>query len=96
MFTSNMGKNIHLKAWAEGIFYTNLDYPSIITNTNNAFVNHYSYLSTVKQNSDFFTDSEVEGARKVRKLQQHIYWPGTSSFKTYLCEGMIRNLPLNT
>ena len=45
--------------------------------------------------SEFFTDSDIERAQKVRKLQQHIYWQGTSKFKNSLQEGMICNCPLN-
>ena len=40
----------------------------MITNPTNVSLNAYSYLSTVKQHSDFFTDSEIEGAQKVRKF----------------------------
>ena len=50
---TNGGKIIHFKACAEGIFYTNLDDPSMITNPTNVSVNTYSYLSTVKQSSYF-------------------------------------------
>ena len=85
---------IHFKSCAEGFFYTNLDESSMITNPNNASVNVYSYLSALKQNF-IFTNSEVEGAWKVRKLQQHIYWLGKSNFKTYIHEGMVINCPLN-
>ena len=31
-----------------------------------------------------FTDSEVEGAKKVRELQHNFYWIGKYNFKTYL------------
>ena len=39
----------------------------MITNPANVSINAYSQLSTVKKTM-FFTDSEVEGAQKVRKL----------------------------
>ena len=63
----------------------------MITNPTNVSVNVYSYISTVFKKSDFFTDSEVDGAWKVPNMQQHIYWSGTSNFKTYLREVIIRN-----
>ena len=50
-------KIIHFKACVEGHFYTNLDDPSMITNPTNFSINAYSYISTLKQNSNFFTDS---------------------------------------
>ena len=77
------GKTIDFKECAEGLLYTNLDEPIIITNSTNVSLNADSYLSMVKQNSDF-TDYEIEGAQKVQKLQQHLYWPGMSEFNTYL------------
>ena len=45
------GQNFHFKACASGIFYTNLDEPSMIINPTNVFINVYYFLSTVKQNS---------------------------------------------
>ena len=53
-----------------GYFDTNIYELSMITNHNNVFVIAYSYVSIVKQKSGFFTDFEVEGARRVQKLQQ--------------------------
>ena len=47
------GNIIHFKARAEGLFYTNRNNPTIITNPTNVYLNDYFYLSTVKQNSDF-------------------------------------------
>ena len=47
------GKIVHYKACAEGLFYTNINYPTMTTNTTNVSLNSYSYISTVKQNSYF-------------------------------------------
>ena len=44
---------IHFIACAEGLFYTNLDDPSMVTNTINTSVKPYYFLSIVKQNSGF-------------------------------------------
>ena len=41
------GKSIHLKSCTEGIFYININYPTIITTPNNVSLNTYSYLFTV-------------------------------------------------
>ena len=43
----------HFRACAGGMFYKNLDDPSLVTNPIITSVNSYSFLSTVKQNSDF-------------------------------------------
>ena len=48
------GKNIQFKACVEGIFYKNLDDQSMIINTNNVYINTYSYLSTLPQKYDFY------------------------------------------
>ena len=90
------GKIICFKKCAEGIFYTNLNEPNMITDTTNVSLNAYYYLSMVKQNLELFTGSETEGAQKVLKLKQHLYCLGTSKFNTYLQEGMICNCPINT
>ena len=58
------GKIFHLKALAQGLFYAKFNEPAMINNPINVSLNAYSYLTTVKQNSDF-TDSKIEGAQKV-------------------------------
>ena len=55
-------KIIHFKACAEGIFYTKLNDPTMITNPTNVSLKHYSYLYMVKQNPGFFTDYDIEGS----------------------------------
>ena len=59
------GKIIHFKACSEGIFYTNLNNPTMITNPNNVSLNAYYYLSTKK--TQIFTDYKIEGAQRVWK-----------------------------
>ena len=48
------GKIIHFKACAEGIFYTNIDEPSMITNINNVSVNSNYYLPTKKHTLNLY------------------------------------------
>ena len=67
----------------------------MINNHTNIYLNAYFLIYMVKQIRVFFTDSEVEGVQRVRKLQQHLYFPLTSNFKTFLREVMIRNFLLN-
>ena len=47
----------------ESLFDTNLDEPSMLTGPISTSVNPYYLPTTMKHNSNFFTDSEVEGAR---------------------------------
>ena len=58
------GKIIHFKACAEGLFYTNLDYPTMITNHNNISLNNYSYLFTVKLTRTFKLILKLKERRK--------------------------------
>ena len=46
-------KKNHFKACVEGLFYKNIDDPSMITITTNVSVKAYSYLSIIKQNYGF-------------------------------------------
>ena len=47
------GKTINFKACAQGLLYTNINDPTMITNTTNVYLNVYYYPSMEKQNSDF-------------------------------------------
>ena len=44
---------LHFRAFVEGVFYTNLDDPIMVTNPIDTSVNPYSFLPTVKQNYEF-------------------------------------------
>ena len=48
-------------------------------------------LNNVAENCKFYTHKEIEGAKKARKLQQVLGWPGTSTFKSYLNNNLITN-----
>ena len=50
------GKSIHFNECAEGLLYTNLNGPAMITDPNNVSLNAYSYLFMVKHNLGFLTD----------------------------------------
>ena len=55
---------IHFKACAEGIFYTSINYPTMINNPNNVYLNVCSYLSTVKQSSGFLLILKLKDCKK--------------------------------
>ena len=59
-------KIIYLKACIEGILYTNLNEPTMITNPTNVSLNSYYYLSTVKQNSYFLLVLKFKEHREVK------------------------------
>ena len=56
-------KVIHFKSYAEGIFCTNLNEPTMITNPTNGYINAYSYISTVKQNLVFLLNLKLKDLR---------------------------------
>ena len=55
---------IHFKAFVEGLFYKNLDDPSMVTNPTNFSGNAYSLLSTGFKNSDFLLILKLKERRK--------------------------------
>ena len=58
------GKIIHFKAFSEGLLYTNINDPTMITNPTNISLNSYSYLYSVKQNSYFLLILKLKDCRK--------------------------------
>ena len=58
------GKTIHLKDCVEGIFYTKLNNPTMITNLTNVSLNAYTYLSTLKQKSIYLLILKLKEHRK--------------------------------
>ena len=63
------GKIIHFKAFAEGIVYTNLNEPTMITNPTNVRLNAYYYISMVNQNSDILVILKLKEHRKFKSYR---------------------------
>ena len=52
-------------------------------------MNYYYYLSTLKDNTENFSNLEFQGADEARKVQQEIGWPSTSHFKDIASENLL-------
>ena len=63
------GKIIHFKACADVLFYTNIYDLITITNPTNIYLNSYSYLSTVKQISDFLLIMKLKERRNFKSYR---------------------------
>ena len=63
--THRRRKIIRFKSCIEGLFCSNLNYPIMITNTTNFPLKAYSYLSTVKQDSEFLLILILKERRKL-------------------------------
>ena len=67
----------------------------MITNTSIVSVNSFYYLSTVKRNSNFYWFRSWRSAES-SEIAETSLLARNIKFKAYICEGMIRNWPLNT
>ena len=54
-------------------------------------ISTYSFLATVKQNSEFFSPQEIQGAKDARALQQKTGWPSTANLKVYISKQLLNN-----
>jgi hypothetical protein len=68
-----------------------LYYYDTAANENNSNVISYSFLSTVRNNKDYFNRQEIEGADKARILQSNIGWPSTKDMQHYIASNLIVN-----
>ena len=88
--TTEEGKVIRFKPYSNGLFY----FDTKTHNNNNKSkesVTQYTIVQTVDSNKQFFTSNEIEGADVSRKYQEILYFPGTSTLKTYLRNNLINN-----
>ena len=51
---------------------------------------------TVEGNKTYFAKEEIEGAEEACRLQQHIGWPSTTTFKKIVAQNMLCNCPITT
>ena len=56
--------------------------------------NHYSFLSTVAENKQIFTRSQIAGADTARKLQAILGWPSVQDYRKYVAYNHIKNSPV--
>jgi hypothetical protein len=68
-----------------------LYYYDTAANTNNSNVISYLFLSTVRNNKDYFNRQKNEGADKARILQGNIGWPSTKDMRNYIASNQIVN-----
>jgi hypothetical protein len=68
-----------------------LYYYDTAANAHNSNVISYSFLSTVRNNKDYFNRQEIEGADKARILQGNIGWPSTKDMQNYIASNLIVN-----
>ena len=62
--------------------------------TANKFISHvnsYSFLTTVKDNKEYFRTSEIQGSDEASKVQQEISCPSTSHFKYIVSKQLLGN-----
>ena len=78
--TTKEGKVIRFKPYSNGLFYFDTKNHN---NKSKESVSHYTIIQTVDSNKQFFTSNEIEGAGVSRKYQDILYFPGTSTLKTY-------------
>jgi hypothetical protein len=75
----------------DGLYY--YDTAPFLTGDNKSkdAVTHYSNLSTVRANKEFFTSNEIQGANRAREMQQIIGWPSTTTFKKIIQKNLVCN-----
>ena len=56
---------------------------------------HYSLLDTLENKKDIYTQQEIEGADRERKLKKQMVWPGLDTFKFYIDNSLIQNCDIN-
>ena len=78
--TTKEGKVIRFKPYSNGLFYFDTKNHN---NKSKESVSHYTIIQTVDSNKQLFTSNEIEGAGVSRKYQDILYFPGTSTLKTY-------------
>jgi hypothetical protein len=66
-------------------------YDTIVPSKSKLVSTPYSFLETVKDNKEYFTNHEIKGAETARSLQQEIGWPSASSFKHIIKNNLIIN-----
>ena len=54
-------------------------------------LHNYSFLQTVTENKTYFSRQEIKGADTSRKLQEYLYYPGTTTYKDYVSNSQINN-----
>ena len=87
--TTKEGNVIRFKPYSNGLFYYDME--TVTSNKFKETVKPYSLVQTVESNKQFFTANEIKGADMSRNYQEILFFPGTSTLKTYLQDNLINN-----
>ena len=91
---------INFQECCDGIYYYNMllgaDSKNSKTKYNSSVTNFHTnplskFVATVQDNKDFFTKNDIERANVDQKLQEHIGWPITQFFKSYIDNNLLLN-----
>ena len=84
-------KIIHFKACAKGLFCTNLNDPTMITNPTDVSLKAHSYLSMVKQNLESLLILKIKRRAESSKVTATSSLDSNVHFKTYLKKEIYTN-----
>ena len=75
----------------DGLYYYDTAQNLNEENKSKAAITHYSNLSTVNANKEFFTSNEIKGVNDAREMQQLIGQPSTTTFKKIIQKNLVCN-----
>ena len=89
------GTKYEFKQYKNGLYYfdTNDKIKSIGKNKDSVI--NYSFLNTVQDNKEYFTNSEIKSADASRKYQEYLFFPSTKTLSKYVEKNMITNCGIN-
>ena len=81
------------KECQDGLYYHDTaaeNHISDATDKSNFSITTYLFLSTVDDNTSYFSSNETEGANIARKSQQIIGWPSIAKFKSIIKNNLLK------
>ena len=88
------GRTFVFEQYKTGLCYFDTDKHVESYKINNELT-HYSFLNTVSDNKTYFSRQEIKGADASRNIQEYLYFPSSSTLKTYVNQNLITNCKVN-
>ena len=88
------GRTFVFEQYKNGLYFIDTSKP-VDTSKTKCELNNYSFLSTVSDNKEYFSQQEIKGADISRQVQEYLFFPSSNTLKTYVNKNLITNCKIN-
>ena len=88
------GRTFVFEQYQNGLYFFDTNKP-VETSKSKCELTNYSFLSTISDNKEYFSQQEIKGADISRQMQEYSFFPSSNILKSYFNKNLITNCKIN-